>query len=102
MGHSSMTDFSHILRIYDFMVSSMDQHVGLYMVCAVLLSHKEEILALSDFSEFITFTKEHIRFDDEVVLNRCMKKCHKIIVSQNRERARKEMWRSSVKRVKNN
>ena len=96
-AHSSISDFDLILRIYDFMIASVHQQVGLYMVVAVLLCNQKEIRQNVDcLVEFIHFSKHGIVFDKESV--ECLiKKCNEIMVSERK----KEMQRNSRKKGQN-
>ena len=90
-----MTDFSLILRMFDFMISTQNQHVGLYMVAAVLLVHKKKLRQkVQNLTDFTLFTRNEIELEDENSIQTLMDKCYQIMQSESKERRRKELWKS--------
>ena len=94
--HSSITDFALILRMFDVMLSSQSPHVGVYMIVAVLLEHKSELMAtVTGPGELVLFIHS-LRFDAASVAA-VTGKCAEIVKSEAR-RSGKERMRSKVLR----
>lgn len=92
-SHSSIKDFALILRIYDFMISTQNQQIGLYMVVAMMLINKEKMMnECESLTDFILFTKDEIKFDEDFV-SELIKKCHVIMTNERKEERRKEIWK---------
>ena len=92
-SHSSIRDFGLILRIYDFMISTQNQSIGLYMVIAVLLENKKNLMSnCENLTDFIFYTKENIVFNKESV-DILIKKCFEIMRNERKEERRKEIWK---------
>jgi len=94
-SHCSISDFSTILRIYDFMISTQNQSIGLYMVLAVLLLNKKQIMQnVENLSDFIVFTKSGLSFDKDSV-SQLITKCHQIMQSEMKEEQRRNSWKQN-------
>jgi len=94
-AHTSIRDFETILRIYDFMIASQNQCVGLYMVVAVLLNNKKRMMEkVKSLSDLIAFCRIHISFDDRTV-TKLIAKCYYIMQSEIREEERRNEWKNN-------
>jgi len=91
-AHSSINDFALILRVYDYMISTQEQHIGLYMLIAVLLTNKQKLKQnVKEPSDLIHFTRNKMEFNSCSV-QKLIKKCHGIMVTEMRREKRSHSW----------
>lgn len=85
--HSSITDFDLILRMFDVMLSSQSSRVDVYMIVAVLLTHKRGLMAkVSGPGELVLFIHS-LHFDAESVAA-VTKRCGDIVKKEAKRSAR--------------
>eukprot|EP01083_Nonionella_stella_P067116 177286_1 len=91
--HTSITDFYVILRIYDFMISTQNAQIGIFMVVAVLLCNKKKIMQnVCNLTDFMIYTKNEISFDEDSVA--CLiSKCEGIMQNEMKRERRQNAWK---------
>eukprot|EP01084_Bolivina_argentea_P268031 455150_1 len=74
--HRSLTDFNQILKLFDFMISSQDKKVGVYMIVAVLLLNKEKLMKQAENNQdfnivyYIKYEKK-MEFKVDEMIHKC-------------------------------
>merc|ERR1712154_642751 len=82
----STTSFKVILKLYDYMISTKCQEIGLFMVVAVLLLNKKYIKKnIKTFSEFIKFAKNEIKIDEHSI-DILIAKCNEITLKERKKK----------------
>merc|ERR1719474_675494 len=87
--HSSITDFSLVLRMFEAMLSSQTPLVGLYMIIAVLLTNKEEIKEKVKGSGELVLFINTFHFDADLV-DKAIAKCAEIVDGERKYKQKKE------------
>eukprot|EP01084_Bolivina_argentea_P037876 70043_1 len=102
-AHSSIQNFNLILRIYDFMIATQNQQIGLFMVITVLLCKKNELIQyVKDSGDLIYFVKNKLQFD-AIFVDKMFIKCTEIIENENKCIEFRNSWQFKTwKEIKKN
>eukprot|EP01083_Nonionella_stella_P000269 802_1 len=70
--HSAITDLDDVLRIYDFMISSQNKAIAIYMIVAVLLINKDRIMSqVKDYTELLLFMEHNMVYNVKEMIVKC-------------------------------
>ena len=100
--HCSISSYDLILRIFDFMISTQCEMIGVYMVVSALLLNKRLLMDnVKDEGDLVEFVKHKIVFD-AVSVEKLIKKCWKITQNEmKKERKRKVSRYRKIMRLLN-
>ena len=97
--HSNITEFAVILRVFDFMLSTQDPSVGLYMITAVLISCKSHIEHnVRNNEEFLTFVQS-LKMDRDDVES-VIVQCRRIMEQEKKWKVQDASWKEAKRRVR--
>eukprot|EP01084_Bolivina_argentea_P162109 282140_1 len=70
--HGSMTNLNDILRVFDFMIATQNEKIGIYMIISVLLLNRNEMMKqINDECDLAYFIRHKVVYNPNQMILKC-------------------------------